>query len=465
MLKCHEASQEVQNCNQMDLKNLEKGHGTCPVCGNEAKLRCAGCKIIYYCSQDHQRKDWTKHKSSCNNIWKVESNDELGRHLIATRDIDIDDLILSELPLTWGPSIHSDLRICVGCGNKNIAARCPGCSWYACKLSCDGLVDDNRHAIECKLFSKTRIIPRCDILLPLRMIIMKIRNPKKWKILSSLQSHENLRENGTDAYEEDEIISQNLKPILNIFGIDRNVLTKICGLIDVNGLETNPPEGSIGIYQNACLLEHQCVSNTRHFFTLDDKGRPKIIIKAARKIKKGEHLSTTYTHVLWTTKSRREHLLATKYFKCKCKRCEDPTELDTHIGTLKCPCGPGIILPKNPLDDETEWSCNLCPGILEILLHPGHQHCIAVGHSLIQLLPSSDSKKSQICKQILRTTSILDPHGSRLALYIAVALHELSKCPDENSEQHIKRGIDLLKYEPVDSPGYKFKKILENELN
>lgn len=84
---------------------------------------------------------------------------------------------------------------------------------------------------------------------------------------------------------------------------------------------------------------------------------------------------------------------------------------------------------------------------------------------MIQLLPSSDSKKSQICKQILRTTSILDPYGSRLALYIAVALHELSKCPDENSEQHIKRGIDLLKYEPVDSPGYKFKKILENELN
>lgn len=115
---------------------------------------------------------------------------------------------------------------------------------------------------------------------------MKIRNPKKWKILSSLQSHENLRENGTDAYEEDEIISQNLKPILNIFGIDRNIITKICGLIDVNGLETNPPEGSIGIYQNACLLEHQCVSNTRHLFTLDDKGRPKIMIKAARKIKK-----------------------------------------------------------------------------------------------------------------------------------------------------------------------------------
>lgn len=144
---------------ELEEKKMEKDHGTCNVCGNFANLRCAGCKIIYYCSQNHQRNDWSTHKLKCR-TWKIETNNELGKYLIASKDINENDLILSELPIVWGPSIHSDQRICVGCGSNNIAVRCPGCSWYACKLSCNGLVDDNRHGIECKLFSKTRIIPR-----------------------------------------------------------------------------------------------------------------------------------------------------------------------------------------------------------------------------------------------------------------------------------------------------------------
>lgn len=71
-----------------------------------------------------------------------------------------------------------------------------------------------------------------------------------------------------------------------------------------------------------------------------------------------------YTHALWSTLARREHLLATKYFACRCERCEDPTELGSHLGTLKCLCGSGLVLPNDPLDSETEWSCTTCPGRL-----------------------------------------------------------------------------------------------------
>lgn len=102
---------------------------------------------------------------------------------------------------------------------------------------------------------------------------------------------------------------------------------------------------------------------------------------------------------------------------------------------------------------------------LEILLHPGHQHCISVGHSLIQLLPSTDEKKLKICKQILSTTSILDPYGSRLALYSAVTLNELAKYPGENKKKHLDMGIELLNNETPGGPGYEFRKIMEAELN
>ena len=79
---------------------------------------------------------------------------------------------------------------------------------------------------------------------------------------------------------------------------------------------------------------------------------------------RGDHLSTTYTHVLWSTRARREHLLATKYFACCCERCADPTELGSHLGTLKCPCEKGLVTPSDPLKPDSDWSCNVCPGIL-----------------------------------------------------------------------------------------------------
>lgn len=53
-------------------------------------------------------------------------------------------------------------------------------------------------------------------------------------------------------------------------------------------------------------------------------------------INRGEHLSTMYTNALWGTQERRAHLMSTKYFKCICKRCSDPTELGTNFSTIVC---------------------------------------------------------------------------------------------------------------------------------
>lgn len=99
-----------------------------------------------------------------------------------------------------------------------------------------------------------------------------------------------------------------------------------------------------------------------------------------------------------------------------------------------------------------------------MLLHPGHQHCISVSHSLIQLLPPSDPQKSELCKLILDTVTRLDPHGARLALYTAVTLRELASCPGEDRQAHLSRATLLLKAEPPNSPGEKLLKLIEIEL-
>lgn len=87
--------------------------GKCFVCEKESKSRCSGCVQVFYCSTEHQRKDWKTHKPICSPM-RVSNNDKLGRHYVATRNIKPGEIVLKELPLVIGPS-QATPPVCVGC--------------------------------------------------------------------------------------------------------------------------------------------------------------------------------------------------------------------------------------------------------------------------------------------------------------------------------------------------------------
>lgn len=137
-------------------------HGVCPVCGKDATLKCGNCRRVFYCDKSHQSRDWPRHRSMCC-AWEIRHDPRLGRHLLATRDLTPGDVILSEAPLVWGPSIHTpNQRLCVGCGGQcgEIDVRCGNCRWPVCRPDCEGLTDKKRHGPECVLLTRARIIPR-----------------------------------------------------------------------------------------------------------------------------------------------------------------------------------------------------------------------------------------------------------------------------------------------------------------
>lgn len=45
--------------------------GLCKVCGKYAGRRCSGCGCIFYCSVEHQRNDWQRHKNECKEFRKA----------------------------------------------------------------------------------------------------------------------------------------------------------------------------------------------------------------------------------------------------------------------------------------------------------------------------------------------------------------------------------------------------------
>lgn len=138
-------------------------NGQCLICEKPAKTRCASCKAVFYCDKEHQKSDWPKHKFVCFAYEERYDESELGRFLVANRDLKPGDLVISEVPIVWGPRHHSDDRVCVGCGIVNAVCRCPGCGWPACMFACPGLVaNGSPHVEECAILASAgaRLLPR-----------------------------------------------------------------------------------------------------------------------------------------------------------------------------------------------------------------------------------------------------------------------------------------------------------------
>lgn len=162
-----------------------------------------------------------------------------------------------------------------------------------------------------------------------------------------------------------------------------------------------------------------------------------------------------------------------KYFGCKCKRCSDPTELGTYMGSIICSrCHEGLVVPNNPLQEEgvpNSWECEKCnrkfhPRLittsitqawseiedadntdsraLEILLKRFSrtfpqssvviveikQNLVALYRDVILREPSPSRKimqrKITLCTELLKVLEAIEPGISRLRGKPAVHLHQ-----------------------------------------
>ncbi|CAH1964736.1 unnamed protein product [Acanthoscelides obtectus] len=475
--------------------------GPCEICQQVTQGTCSTCRQVYYCSKEHEHEHKEIHQVSCN-PFEIGTSKELGRYLLATRNLKPSDVILSETPLVFGPKpqqIKEGPFPCVGCCRiltDQTCERCPLCLWPVCKLDCPGLKQPNIHGFECTIL---RLKPantesksfyeyfRFDVLIALRALALQNSSLKRWETMLALEAHPEHRGPDTDVYkaieEKIKIMEDNyLKPLREsekqcgesiLKDTSPHLIHKVYGILDVNATELTEEIEAMVLYPTASLLEHNCVPNTMQ--TIDEKENFRITFRAALPIKKGEHITSTYTNILWGTSARRDHLKQTKYFTCKCRRCQDPTELGTYFSALRClgdeencPCG-GTQLPVNPTEEDCVWVCERCKiqlpdkemmnfvnhlntevdrvmsrrskiaeleGVLSKLLnflHENHYLNYIIKHSLVQLYGNEGNgeisaslltMKLKMCQDLIEITRKIDPGNARLSLYMGVLLNE-----------------------------------------
>ncbi|CAH2235071.1 jg14554 [Pararge aegeria aegeria] len=356
----------------------------CEVCQKPANQTCGGCKLVYYCSKAHQKHAWKEgHKYICR-TYKIEHSDQIGRHMVAIRDIKQGEIILQEKPAASGPRM-SCAPHCLSC-NKKLEPiviedkldfyKCSSCKWPMCNIDCEKA---EPHQEECRLMTKTNY--KCNIkyeypdkmeaaycvIGPMRVLLMQKSNPRQFQSIMSLESHLEDRIN-TSLYK---VLKANLITFISrVLGLpfDEETILKVASIFDTNSFDVRSPDGSKrhrAIYVMASMLNHNCKPNTRHVY-LGDVNTLALI--ATVPISKGEMITATYTQSLYGTLDRRKHLKINKCFDCNCERCKDPTEFGTHLGNINCSICNGSsknnteakMISTNPLDENAPWQCERC---------------------------------------------------------------------------------------------------------
>lgn len=90
-----------------------------------------------------------------------------------------------------------------------------------------------------------------------------------------------------------------------------------------------------------------------------------LVVRAAVAMSKGEKISDNYLNPLHGTLLRQKYIKQTRFGSCECRRCKDPSELNSFASGIYCngcPNQEGILLSENPLDEYSDWICNKCAG-------------------------------------------------------------------------------------------------------
>ncbi|XP_037932596.1 SET domain-containing protein SmydA-8-like [Teleopsis dalmanni] len=313
--------------------------------------------------------------------YKLEHSNIVGRYLVASRELKAGELLLIEEPLAIGPCVSSD-AVCLGCYKpvklNGVQYRCTSCCWPLCSVKCKGLYAATGHTIEeCDLLkaqkntttlsattSATIVKNLYELILIVRILLMKQHSPEKYAKIMLMESHSELRKQNADLWQHyQQNVVTKLLDEWHMASYTADEIHTVCGILDVNCFEIGQNSAKARtLYPNAFLLAHDCSPNTSH---TDDPNTFAIVLRTSRHVQKDEALTLSYAYTLQGTLKRRDFMHAGKLFWCFCQRCSDPMELGTDCSAIICAkCKKGSLRSSDPLNQDADWICDNCDNTL-----------------------------------------------------------------------------------------------------
>lgn len=304
---------------------------------------------------------WLKNYHNIDNPWKLSKiAGVVGRGLVATRDINVNELILCEPPLLIGPvGNEKDDLVCSLC-YKPISDTdlCSDCSLPVC-FTCS---DMDRH-VECEflkslnLNGKRNSLQIVKSLTAIRGLFLDEKAKEVLKLLQCNRTSDTINVIGN-------LLKEGNESCNNV----RDELIHVASVLNTNAFQIVSVSNNFhlnlrGLYPLMSLINHSCSANAR--YCTDTNYITSLF--ARKPIKMGDEISISYAKILWSTPSRQSYLKLTKQFTCLCDRCMDPTEASTFLSAVKCfdrTCS-GLSLPIHPTNFVSAWQCQTCSSFSE----------------------------------------------------------------------------------------------------
>ncbi|OAD54391.1 Protein msta, isoform B, partial [Eufriesea mexicana] len=426
--------------------------------------------------------------------FKILQSEKVGRYMVANEQLKAGVEVITEMPFVVGPKAFT-YPLCLSCYTPwpptlNNKPLCSKCAWPVCSIECENQPQHKDY--ECQVFAQANEkfnvqaaleepnehgVPQLECITPLRLLLESEKNPERWNNeVKNMESHNKIRSQKKQWKLNHVNVVEYIRKRLKLDRFSEEQIHTVCGILEINTFEIRTAKGfsARALYPTVALMNHSCVSNTCHSISPTDY---RIRLRTTIEVPPDGELYGSYTHSLLPTMLRREHLLEGKHFACACPRCSDPTELGTHMSSLKCnKCDNGIVLSLDSLDPDSSWKCTHCEfttsgkavrKALQIMqadvdaveaisgangadaiqeretimkkyrsvLHPRHAFRTMLRHSLTQMYGRVDEyllddlpdvvleHKIDMCRLLLQVLDVIEPGYSRIRGMTLYELH------------------------------------------
>ena len=262
-------------------------------------------------------------------LFEIIRDETVGRHMVAARKIKAGEIILQELPLTFGPS-EITKPLCLGT-YQPVTAQTPTCEYCGFPLISTSKIhqefecqafQDHGYKVNASTFNFEGEEPVYSVISPIRTLKLREKNPALWNLVWMQMSHLKKRQESKFWKAKSDKVIGLMKTMVGLPEEDVPIVEAILGIHLVNDFEISLIDRSIedhqgdsirGLFGLASMPNHDCLANTTHSFGNVKQGFV-MTVKALRNIAKGEDITHSYTEPLDTVLARQTMLTMGKFF-------------------------------------------------------------------------------------------------------------------------------------------------------